>query len=322
MANNTFSIPELNPVLFYQTTRANLSKYFTRFLGDFMFNERLYEWQQPSDYIQVWQTDDIINLQFESTFDPITVKLVNENGNAVITLPSLSKIANKYQPGTYCYEANMSLAGLTTGFYYLQLELGASGPSQIIMVSPCQYISSAPLDNTLLIEYYHSKYHNDVIFETGIKFQLRIHGNFGFLDKARKDEFYTDEKWNNTLLNSKSAKQWPVYFGDEFGLPDEMINLLDNIWSCDTVTVDTKLLGIADGTKPEYVTVDDTSHYPKRGMKLTLQEGINRNSKVIALDVDTTKKLVTSVIVDAKVFGDTSNQGSSNVVPVYNIENE
>lgn len=322
MANNQIYLPELNPVLFYETTRANLSKYFTKFLGDFMFNERLYVWQQPSDYIQVWQVDDIINLQFESSFDPITVKLVDENGYAVITLVALNKIPNKYQPGTYCYEASMSLAGIATGYYYVQLELGASGPSQIIMISPCQYISADPIANTLLLEYYHSRYHNDVLFETGIKFQFRVHGNFGFLDKPRKDEIYTDEKWNTSLLNSKSVKQWPVNFGDEFGLPDEIINLLDNIWSCDTVTVDTKLLGIADGSKPEYNTVDDSAQYPKRGMKLILQEGINRNSKVVGVNLDPTKKLITSVIVDAKVFGDTSNQGSANTVPVYNIENE
>lgn len=322
MASNQFFIPELNPVPFYKTTRENLPKYFTKFLGDFLFKERLYAWQQKDDYLQIWQTTDIINLQFESTFDPIIVKLVDENGYAVITLPALIGMPNKYLPGTYAFEVSMSLADLPTGFYYLQIELGNAGPQQVILISDTQYISSEQIENSLLMEYFNSRFHNDVIFETGIKFQYRVFGNFGFLDKARADEIYRDEKYTSTLLTSKSAKQWPVNFGDEFGLPDEAINLIDEIWSCDNVSIDGNLFGIADGTKPEYTTIESDNIYPKRGMKVTVEAGINRNSKIFAIDTDTSKKLITSIIVDAKVFGDLSNQGSSNTIPVYNIQNE
>jgi hypothetical protein len=55
-------------------------------------------------------------------------------------------------------------------------------------------------------------------------------------------------------------------------------------------------------------------------VKLVVEEGINRYSKIVALNVDTTKKIMANIIVDAKVFGDVSNQGSSNAVPVKNIE--
>ena len=120
MASNFIYIPELNPVIFYETVRENLPKYFTKFMGDFMFSERQYAWQQRSDYIQVWQTTDIINLQFESTFDSIIVKLLDENGDAVIELPALIGLPNKFITNTFSFEMNMSLADLETGYYRLQ----------------------------------------------------------------------------------------------------------------------------------------------------------------------------------------------------------
>lgn len=320
--DNYISIPELNPVIFYETTRQNLPRHFTKFMGEFMFSERQYVWQQREDYTQVWQTTDIINLQFSSTFDPIIVKLVNQYGEPVITLPALIGLPNKFLPGTFSFEINMSLGSVETGYYRLQIELGSEGPMQKILISDCQFISSEPIPNTISIDYFNSKFRGDVIFETGIKFQLRLFGHFGFLEKSRKDEMYRDEKYTSTILNSKSAKQWPVYFGDEYGIPDEVVNIIDEIWACDNVSIDGKPFGIAEGAKFEYIFADEGQEYPKRGMKLMVEAGINRNSRIYEMGLDLTKKLVSAISVDARVFGDVSNQGSSNTVPVYNVEIE
>lgn len=329
MPDNFLYIPELNPIIFFEVGKTNLPKYFTKQFEDYPFAERQYYWQQREDYLQVWQTTDIINLQFESTFDPIIVKLLDDEGTAVITLPALIGLANKFLTNTWSFEVMMSLAGLTTGCYRLQIEAGTGGGLKTYL-SDCQYISSDPLPNTLCLEYWNSRYHKDVLFESGIKFQFRVPGVFGYLDKARKDEAYRDEKYNPALLNSRSSKQWPVYFGipaegiisqSQFcGLPDDIINIIEEIWSCDNVLIDNKAFGMADGTKPEYTVIDSNGLYPKRGMKVTAEAGINRNSRVFAVETDVTKKLVTSIIVEAKVFGDTSNQGSANTVPVFNVE--
>lgn len=317
MANNLY-IPELNPILLFEVDRSNIGAYFTKHFEKYPFAERLYDWQQPEDYVQVWQTTDIIYMQFESTFDPIIVELVDEEGASVITLPALIGLPNKFLENTYSFEVSMSLGSVTTGCYKLKVTAG-SGETQKIFLSGCQYISETQLENTILFEYWNSRFHKDVVFETGIQFQKRIPGHFGFLDKQRKDEVYRDERYNPTLLGSKSSKQWTIYHGDEYGLPDDEINFIDEMWSCDNVLVDGKPFGIADGGKLEYITIED---YPKRGLSLKIEEGINRNSRLYELGTDTTKKLATTIIVDAAVFGDTSNQGSSNTVPVFNIQGE
>lgn len=318
MADNFLYIPELNPVIFYDVARATLPKYFTKHFEDFMFSERLYFWQQRENYSQVWQTTDIINLQFESTFDPIVVKLLDKYGIARITLPALIGLPNAYLPNTFSFQVNMSLAGLETGCYRLTIEAGSSDNKKTL-ISDKQFISSTQIKNTICLEYWNSRFHKDVVFETGIKFQMRVHGHFGFLEKQRSDEVYRDQKFTSTLLNSKSAKRHKVFFGDSYGLPDDVINMIDEIWSCDNVLIDGKPFGIADGAKLEFV---DSENYPKRGISLLVEDGINRNSRVFGVNLDSNKKLITSIIVDARVFGDTSNQGSSNTVPVYNISNE
>lgn len=315
--DNFLYIPELNPVLFFETTRSNLPKYFTHHFEKWMFDERLYYWQQRENFHQIWQTTDIINLQFESTFDPIIVKLVNQHGIAIVTLPALIGLPNTGIAGTYAFEVNLSLAAVPRGCYRIQIEAGIAGPNQKILISGKQFVDSAQIKNSLLIEYKNSRFHHDVMFESGIVFQFRVHGSIGFLDPVRNDEKVKDQKFNPTLLNSRTSRQWPMYFGDQFGLPDDVINLLNEIWSCDTVRVDNKEFGIAGNF--EFIAVD---RYPKRGVKLIVEEGINRKSRVYTTLADTTKKLVTSVIVDAHVFGDTGNQGSSNTVPVFNIVNE
>jgi hypothetical protein len=321
MADNKIYIPELNPVFFYETTRENLPKYFTKHFEKYMFSERLYEWQSVEDYQQIWQKEDIIELQFESTFNPIIAELIDKSGNVKITLPALIGMANEFLPRTFSFDVSMSLGSITeSGCYAVQLTLGSAGPEQKILISPFMYISTTPINNSLCLEYWHSaKFHKDVIFATGKKFQFRVDGNFKMLEKPRKDEFYRDERYNGTLLSSRSSKVWPVCFGDEWGLPDDVFNLIDEIWSCDNVLIDGKPFGLSDTGKVEFIELDNNAEYPKRGVKYMVEEGINRNSKIFAVNTDTTKKLITTVIVEAKVFGDTSNQGSANTVPVHNI---
>ncbi|MEO6550616.1 MAG: hypothetical protein ABIN94_21600 [Ferruginibacter sp.] len=315
---NEIWMPGLNPVMFYEENPVILDKYQTKHYGMFPFSKRLLPWQpQDETYVQIWQTTEVIRLQFESTFDTISVQLLDEDDNAIITLLAVLGLPHADIPYLFSYEVAMSLAGIDqTGCYRLRMTAG-SGAGRRYFRSGCQYISIDPIPNSVCLEYWHSHFHKDVIFETGIKFQLRVPGHFKFLDKIRNDEKYRDEKFNPALLSSKSARQWPFYFGDEFGLPDEMIDLIDEAWGCDHVMIDNTFFTRTD-EKNEYIEIED---YPKRGLKIIVEEGINRSSRIFSIDIDPTKKIISTIMVEAVVFGDTSNQGSTNTVPVFNIQN-
>jgi hypothetical protein len=258
-------------------------------------------------------------LQFESTFDPITVQLLNRYDETEIELPAVVGLPNRFLTGLYAYEVSMSLADVPGGCYRLRVVAGPEGETQKTYISAWMHISEDPIENSLLLKYKHSRFHQDVMFESGIEFQYRLLGHIGFMTPGRQDEAYRDQKLNPAILSSKTFRQFNVVFGDEYGLPDDVIDLLNRIWSCDTVSVDDKGFGITEGGKFELVEVDE-GRYPKRGVRLIVEEGNNRSSKIFAQETDTTKKLTYGIFVDKKVFGDLSNQGSSNAVPIHTIE--
>ena len=314
--DNYLYIPYINPVKFVAADRANLPIYFTKHFEDYLFSERLYNWQTASDFIQPWQTTDIIYLQFSSTFDPIIVELVDSNGVAVITLPALVGLPNIYYPNTYSFEVSMSLASVTNGCYRLKITAG-TGDDQKIYISGWQYISESAIENTLLWQYYNSRFHEDVLFETGIQFQRRFYGFFGFLKPGRSEERYKDQRYNPSLLSARTFRQFEISLGDEFGMTDDDIDLVNRICGCNNIYIDNKSFAVAEGATFEFTDFQD---FPKRGVKLLMEEGINRASRIYATESNTGRKLQYGIVVEAKVWGDTSNQGSSNTVPLITVE--
>ena len=295
-------------------------KYQTRHFDDVGFKERLYPWQQPEEEVRIWQTTDIVYIQVTANFSPVTLELVDEYDNPLIQLPANITLANIYVPGAYIYQFSMSLAGLATGCYRFRLVAGPEGEFQKIYKSGCHFISDEPIASTMLIEYRDDKdYHQDVLFITGIKYQVRMFASFDFLDPGRDDEYMRDQRNNGLLLNSSTKRQWPVHFGNEFGCTDEEIDLLNRIWSCNTVALDDKLFGVTDDSKFEFTVIGEGTEYPKRGVMLVVEEGINRNSSIFAVGIDPTKKIIANINIDNTVFGDTGNSGSANTTPVHNI---
>lgn len=310
-----FYIPEINPVIFVDEARALEAGYNFHFLEDWHFTERFMPWQSSGAYSQIWQTDDIVVLQFESMLDPVILEVLNNEGNAVITNAALVGLPHTYISGLYSYDVQQSLAGLSTGYYTFRLSAG-DGVSKKTFRSSCQYISAEAIPTSIKMEYWHEgrTFHKDVMWVTGLKMQYRTYGYLGFLDIQRTDVYHRDQQWITELLSAKRAKQYPFYVGDEFGIPDEHYNIIDHIWGVDHVTLDGRLFGLADGAKVE--AIDAGADYPKRGFKFIVEDGLNRNSRIFSATADTNKKIMAQVFVDSKAFGDTSNQGSNNTVPV------
>lgn len=313
MANNFIYIPKINPVKFLSEALAVNPKYHTRHLEQAFFSDRILPWQQRETFLQRWQTTDIINLQFSSAFDPIVVQLTNTDDVVVASAVMVRKVPSRNNPGFFCYEASLSLAGIATGCYRLRLLLGASGPMQGYARSDWFGVSDAPLANTILLEYSHNRHHEDVMFETGIIFQYRTGGHLDRYLPGSSQNVYTDQLENPTLLSSRPFNQFEVFFNDEFGTTDDQIDLLNRIWTCKSVSIDGKYFTAVDGGKMEFV---ETELQPKRGVKMKVQESLNRPSNIIGVDIDPTKKILATVNVDAATFGDLSGSGAFNNVPV------
>lgn len=308
-------LPLLNPVKLFKVGRAVTSKYQTKHFDLFQFQERLYDWEVEEDFKQIYQTTDILSLRFESDFSPISFELIKSNGIVAITIPALIGMPNKFFANTWQFKIDASLAGLSTGCYYVKVSTGSG--TVVLYESKWIYISSVPLKNSISIEYWSSKdFHDDAIFKDGTKFQYRMFGYIGRLKTGRDVTKYKDERSNPYVTSSRPFRQWPCHFGDKWGIPDDVVDLLNGIWGCDNVWIDGKQFAAVD-EEFEHFEIENKT---KRGCKLMITEGINRRSVAYSQTADTGKKLMYAIIVDAKVFGDTSQQGSVNAVPIITVE--
>lgn len=311
MANEIF-IPFANGARFYEVDPAWPTQYLTKHFDDFWYKEQLKSFETVVDYKQKWQTNDSFPLQYESNFASINLKVIDCEQNVLIDQNAVQVKINKYLPGYFVYENTVSWASIPVGTYYLLLTLG--GTTQMIS-EPIHLAEEWP--NTILYEYYNSTFHGDVLFETGIILKFRCESFITRLDPGNERTAYRDQKMNPTVLKSVPYRGWKLIIGYPTGVPDWVIDLMNWIWSCDNVTCDGKSFAVAENGQFEETEYDKA--YPLRSWTLNIQEGINRYSKIVNPEVDPNKKLIVIGMIDSTLFGDTSENAGSNLVPIENV---
>lgn len=311
---NQVNIPFLNPVRFVELDPVELPQYLTKHFDDYWFKEQLQSYETVVDFKQKFQTSDTIYLQFEANFAAIQMQVIDCEQNVLLTQSATQIRANKYMAGYYVYELTLSLAAFDPGTIYLKLNLGLG--SKFMISEPIEVAEIWP--NTVLFQYNNSKYHGDVIFETGIVFGFRCEAVIRRLDPASERTFYRDQKQNPSTLKVRPYRSFELGIGHLSGIPDWYIDKMDWIWSCDNVLLDGKSFAVLDDSKFE----DQEIHkqYALRHWTLNIQEGINRASKIIGVDVNPNKKLMIVYQIDGTVFGDLSAQAGSNLVPILSSE--
>lgn len=311
---NVLYIPRLNPINFYEYSPAAFDEYLTKFMDDYRFSEQILPWQEPTVYSQKWQTSDTIYLQMESTFDPLQLDLIDSDGNVVTSLSAQLQLPNKYITGAYVYQFTLSLASIAPGCYYLRLSNG--NLSELHMISePIQVAITH--ENTVLIQYKNTRYLGDVVFETGIEFGFRVEGSFGPLEPGAIIQAYEDQKANPQILSARPFRVWPLTIGGSYGVPDWVVDKFNLTWCCNDVKVDGKSFARSGDAKLSFKTEE---YYPMRGVTIELQEGINRGSKIVNPDVNTNLKLLVAYNINTRLFGDTSENAASNLVPIIDTE--
>jgi hypothetical protein len=313
MANRA-DIPFLNPVRFVELDPVELPQYNTKHFDDYWFKEQLQPYETDVEFKQKYQINDTIYLQFEANFASIQMQVIDCEQTVLLTQAATQVRANKYLPGYYVYEITLSLAAFSAGTIWLKLNLGLG--SKFMISEPIELAEKWP--GTILYQYNNSKYHGDVIFETGIVFGFRCEAVIEEYEPGSERTSYRDQKLNPSTLKVRPFDSFTVVAGHRSGIPGWVVKRMNWIWSCDNVLLDGKSFTVLDDGKIEDKVIH--KQYPLKSWALKIQEGINRASKIVGVDVDSNKKLLVTAVMDGTIFGDLSEQAGSNLTPINSVE--
>lgn len=272
----TLLFPLLNPVPFIDSN------------AEGFYAERLPFFESKLPYCHKFEQGDYLRFQFAciNTASSITaeiVKLVNGVETVETTL-SLSTLALSYYTTHTQYYTSRGLSALSEGTYWIRITVIKADTSQVVAYSEPIYVA-ATHPNTILLTYSHEENDYNMIFiDTGvarsIEFQLRVEGGFKSTDyqPASKDTIYQDQPYNTVLIDSVPFDTYKLSFGDGKGIPNNLARIINRVWSCSDVRVDSKQYTKVEGAKMEVTQTDDV---PLRGWKLEVIDPNNSMSSEV-----------------------------------------
>lgn len=311
--NSELYIPILNGLQFVDVDPPDSPLYATKHIDNWLFADQLYKFQGQIPFLQPWLSQDIVRLQFESNFTPLQLDLYDQYGRRQTgySASATQVRANRYMPGFFVYEATLTLAGLGRGPYRYIITPGNDTTKR----QKSEWFIIAPnYERTILLKYWNSYFHGDVVFETGIQFTLRIPGYIEYDAPGNKVVTFENQPLNQTVVSAKRFRQIILHVGDGSGVPPWMIDKINAAWCCNNVELDNKPFALTDG-KWNVLSEDDNA---LKGYSMNIREGINRSSKIITGTGDPLKKITIISNIDGRLYSDVSANAGETVIQILN----
>jgi hypothetical protein len=305
MANYTISV--LSPVKY--VPEGFTSAFNSRHIDDYHFEDTILPWEEVVHFAQPWQTGDTISQQVILPYDTVTFKVVDGEGAVHYSGNFTQKLYNFDDPLQKLFEHDYTPSALKDGLYQFVITCylsGSSTPALTLISNPQDVRDSHP--QSLLLQYEHYQFREEVLFETGYRPSLRLLGTLKFDSPGSKRTVYEDQILNTTSLDAKRFRTWKLYCGSEVGIPDYLIDKLEAILGCSDVSIDGRYYTVPEGGKLEPVEEKD---YPMRGWNVELRE-TRQTSGVFTIDLPEVDTIEPHVI-DAYV----TNEERSKVVVMF-----
>lgn len=223
-------IPIQNPTRFYQYRKEPDPKYRSRLLRDYKYIHTVLPWQQEVKWAQPWQLTDEIKVQLMADIE-CELRVYNSDGALISTTPFEQQVTEWKIDGTEVYEASATIS--VEGFYYFCI----ATEGEIIAITECQEFREE-WPESLLIEYKHRKNFEDVAFDTGIEFAVRVPAVLTDFKFGSEDVMYLDQQRDQTVLDTKSWGVYTLILGDQFGVPDYFAEIINKVISLSNVKID------------------------------------------------------------------------------------
>lgn len=238
---------KLLPLRFIDTSNTDSS-----FDGNFS-NEQIPQWKMGQKcYLQKFQRNDKLRLQWISDAPLLNLKILNEDGLQVDEIewqPSLLTLIGF--PEATIYEIDFPFSSLQEGVYIFQQDEWEAEAIEL----------KDEHENTILIEYSASENDYDVVFDTDIVFQFRVEGGIGNYAPKNQREVYVNQIYNPAQLRSVAHRQFTLYIGFQSGVPEWVLDKANIITQCDEVFYDGVQYQPINESEFEVIRADDVTAF-------------------------------------------------------------
>lgn len=275
-------------------------------LDDSWACEQIRDFERKVYYRQKWNKADTTPLQIESSIAPEDLKVYNQQRVVVKSLPWQS-IFSYLSYGIY--EVTVDLSDLPNGVYYLYQRVNLLSVDWKAVSEPIE--TKEKWLNTELINYKHSFNDYDVAFSTGISFNFRCEAGIMDMEPQRNATEYTNQSRNVVLLSAVPSRVFKLLVGTAPGVPIYIVDILNRIFDCDTVSISGKRFAANPGSEWKLTRVRG---YPLVGAELEIVEAENLSSLNFADTNPLAPGIVTAYNIETTFFG----QGA--IVPITEVE--
>jgi hypothetical protein len=314
MADNIVDIAVIAPMKFVKQGYTNPLPYNTKYMENFLYGETipaLYE-QQP--YLQPWQKNDIVIFQILSNYAPHQLELWSCDGRQIDTFVMTYKPSSIEGTGQKVYEASVALNGYDEGVY--QFIINSGNPVLETYISEWFELKEYHSE-TILLQYKHDENDHEVVFETGIQFSLRFHGELREYQPGADRIVFIDQARRITQLSGESFETEKLIIGDSFGVPNYMIKKINNIYLCSEVLHDGKQYVGSEGARFE---AKREELYPMTGWAFEVRPYETGTKKRFVADGNQGSPTTITYNIESKGFGPSSSPASSNIIQIEELQ--
>lgn len=307
--SNKLIRPFINPLQLFDPNPATDDRYRSKDFIDFDFPDTILPWEQRTNYCQPWQKSDTIFDQLQTNIGPVAFILKDAVTDYVIdTLLYTQGAESVNEPGMFIYEISVPLNIYPEGCYYAEVTFGVD--PVIFTLRTGELNIAETHENSLYLEYQHFEFREDVIFETGILYGMRVFGTNRYQKTANKSTTYEDQVLNMTALRNVAYRIWKLVIGQSKGIPDWLADKIGRIIGCSTLMIDGKRFTKPQDAEMEPITDD---YYPMKGWTVDLRERFNRAARHYENEVPLNATLEVMINVSGRGFGN-SNSGSQTAI--------
>jgi hypothetical protein len=284
---NIFEFPKVNAVRFflqsditYNTATGSIllgvfnpSWQNKQFDSDFL-SRMLRDWVDQEYYLQPYQQSDVIKFQWSGsdvTSANYVVRLLDCEGRTYATQVH-SQITGTFA-GLKVYECFIGCATIPEGVYFIQIQ-HIQGGADVFAISEPIHIKQVH-ERSMLIKYSNSYNSQNVKYNNGMNFLLRVHGFIGEMTPDADYHVYEDQPHNLEMISGKVHRSFQIHLHKA---PEWIADKLNRATICDTFQIDGIYL-----TRPENgkIEAERVKENPLCDYTLTMRERYNDDSVVI-----------------------------------------